>query len=168
MNISLYDITVTPFNTLLGQLTLMLDKAEAHAKSVGYDSALLSQTRLVVDMFPLTRQIQIACDSAKLCISRISGQEAPTHPDQETTLPELKARIQSTLDFINSIPANTINANSERIVEWKTRAGMKSAPALTYINRWAIPNFYFHLTTTYNLLRQQGVPLGKPDFLGNI
>lgn len=168
MNIQLYDLTTPTFSALLAQLAFLLDKAEDHAKQVGYDSKLLVSARLAADMYPLSSQVQIACDTAKFCITRLSGAEAPKIADTESTMAELKARIAATIEFIQSVPADKINAGKDKPVEWKTRGGMKSAPALTYINRWALPNFYFHLTTAYNILRHNGVVLGKPDFLGSL
>jgi hypothetical protein len=122
---------------------------------------------LAPDMLPLVRQIQIACDSAKFGIARLAGSQAPKMEDTETTLPELKARIQRTLDFIQSVPATAVEHSEERAIQVHLRGrDPLQFKGEDYLSFFAMPNFYFHVTTTYAILRHQGVDLGKADFLG--
>lgn len=166
MNLS--DLTCAPFCAMLTNLQQLLSKAETFAQARQFDSAKLVDTKLFADMFPLSRQVQICCDSAKFCVARVAGVEAPAFADEEKTIPELIARIQKTIDFLQSAEAQLINADPEKIVEWKSRSDVFRKPALIYIMHWALPNFYFHLTTAYNLLRHNGVDIGKRDYLGKI
>ena len=117
-------------------------------------------------MHPLSKQVQIACDSAKLCTARLSGIEGPVNEDTETTIPELKARIASTLEFIGSVPRAAIDGQEDREVVLKFPGGEWPFRGQAYVVGFALPNFFFHLTTAYGLLRQGGVPIGKRDFLG--
>ena len=164
MATELYDLTVPVFTRALKALSGLLDKATAHAGEAGAD-ALLSN-RLADDMHPLVKQVQIACDGPKLCIARLSGIEAPVHEDTETTIPELKARIAATLDYIASVPREAIDGQEDRDVVLKFPGGEWPFKGQAYVTGFALPNFFFHLTTAYGLLRGAGVPLGKRDFLG--
>ncbi|MBW8303050.1 MAG: DUF1993 domain-containing protein, partial [Brevundimonas sp.] len=148
----------------LKALSGLLDKAAAHAGEAGAE-ALLSN-RLIEDMHPLAKQVQIACDGPKLCIARLSGVEAPVHEDTETTIPELKARIAATLDYIASVPREAIDGQEDREVVLKFPGGEWPFKGQAYVIGFALPNFFFHVSTAYGLLRQAGVPLGKRDFLG--
>ena len=164
MATELYDLTVPVFTRALKALSGLLDKAVEHAGEAGAD-ALLSN-RLAEDMHPLVKQVQIACDGPKLCVARLSGVEAPVNEDTETTIPELKARIAATLDWIGSVPREAIDGQEDRDVVLKFPGGEWAFKGQAYVVGFALPNFFFHVTTAYDLLRQAGVPLGKRDFLG--
>lgn len=164
MATELYDLTVPVFTRALRALSGLLDKAVAHAGEDGAEAML--SNRLIEDMHPLSKQVQIACDSAKLCVARLSGIEGPVNEDTETTVAELKARIASTLEFIGSVPRAAIDGQEERDVVLKFPGGEWPFKGQAYVIGFALPNFFFHLTTAYGLLRQAGVPIGKRDFLG--
>ena len=164
MATELYDLTVPVFTRALKALSGLLDKAVEHAGEAGAD-ALLSN-RLAEDMHPLVKQVQIACDGPKLCVARLSGVEAPVNEDTETTIPQLKARIAATLEWIGSIPREAVDGQEDREVVLKFPGGEWPFKGQAYVIGFALPNFFFHLTTAYGLLRQAGVPLGKRDFLG--
>ncbi len=167
MTISMHSASTPVFLKMLRNLGLWLDAAEAHAAAKKFDPSVLLTTRLAPDMLPFTRQIQIACDSAKFCVARLSGAEAPKFEDNEASIADLKKRIAATVDFIASVPAAQIDGTESKPIE----VPMRGAPALqfdgeTYLKHFVLPNFYFHLTITYALLRHNGVDLGKRDFLG--
>ena len=164
MATELYDLTVPVFTRALKALSGLLDKAVEHAGEAGAD-ALLSN-RLAEDMHPLVKQVQIACDGPKLCVARLSGVEAPVNEDTETTIPQLKARIAATLEWIASVPREAIDGQEERDVVLKFPGGEWAFKGQAYVVGFALPNLFFHVTTAYGLLRQAGVPLGKRDFLG--
>jgi len=165
--ISMYSASVPVFVRMLGNLDHWLDAATAHAGAKSFDPQVLLATRLAPDMLPFTKQIQIASDTVKHCVARLSGAAAPRFEDNEATIAELKQRIAKTIDFVRSVPAGQINGSEAKVIE----VPMRGAPALTfsgenYLKHWAMPNFYFHVTTAYALLRHNGVPLGKFDYLG--
>jgi hypothetical protein len=164
MATELYDLTVPVFTRSLKALSGLLDKAVSHAGEAGAEALLAN--RLIDDMHPLAKQVQIACDSAKLCVARLSGAEAPVNEDVETTIAELKARIASTLDFLASVPRTAIDGQEDREVVLKFPGGEWPFKGQAYVTGFALPNFFFHVTTAYGLLRQAGVPLGKRDFMG--
>src|SRR5688572_30387328 len=168
MKISMYQASAARFAHALRNLSAILDKAQAHAEAKKLDAAVLGGMRLIADMFPLSRQVQIACDTAKGAVARLAGVEIPKHEDTEHTIPELKARIAKTLDFIGSIPAAKIDGSEEREVVMKMRGQDMKFTGLQYLFGHAYPNFYFHVTTAYNILRANGVELGKRDFIGNV
>lgn len=165
--ISMYSTSVPVFVRMLGNLDHWLEAATAHAAAKSFDPQLLLGMRLAPDMLPFTKQIQIASDTAKHCVARLSGVAAPKFEDNEATIAELKQRIAKTLDFVRSVPADLINGSDAKVIEVPMRG---ASPLIfageTYLKHWALPNFYFHLTTAYALLRHNGVPLGKLDFLG--
>ena len=162
----MYQASAPRFANLLKNLSAILDKAKAHAEAKKIDEQVLTSSRLFPDMFPLGRQVQIACDSAKGAVARLAGVEIPKHEDTEKTIPELKARIARTLDFIESVPAAKIDGSEDREVVMKMRSGELKFTGLQYLMGHAYPNFYFHCTTAYNILRANGVELGKRDFIG--
>jgi hypothetical protein len=164
MATELYDLTVPVFTRALKALSGLLDRAVEHAGEAGADALLAA--RLAPDMHPLSKQVQIACDSAKLCVARLSGVEAPVHEDTETTVPELKARIAATLDYIGSVPRAAVDGQEDRDVVLKFPGGEWPFKGRAYVTGFALPNFFFHVTTAYGLLRQAGAPIGKRDFLG--
>jgi len=168
MSTSIYDFSVPAFTLALTNMAHQLDKAAAYAEQKKFDTKALADARLIADMLPLTRQVQIACDNSKGPVARLAGIEAPKHEDNETTFAELKARIAKTLDFIKSV-------KPEQFVGAETRDVVLQFPGLTlkfkgqeYLTKFALPNFYFHASMVYALLRQNGVELGKGDFLGKI
>jgi hypothetical protein len=152
---------------MLRNLSALLEKAEAHCAARKIDPAALTSARLFPDMFPLARQVQIACDTAKGAAARLAGVEIPKHEDTEQTFPELRARIAKTLDFIESLPKAKFEGAEDREVVMKMRGEDVKFRGGQYLLAHATPNFYFHVTTAYDLLRHNGVELGKRDFLGN-
>jgi len=166
MKISMYQASAPRFANALRNLSAILDKAQAHAEAKKLDPAVLGGLRLIADMFALSRQVQIACDTAKGAVARLAGVEIPKHEDTEQTIPELKARIAKTLDFLGSVPAARIDGSEDREVVLKVRGQDVKFYGLQYLLGHAWPNFYFHVTTAYNILRANGVELGKRDFIG--
>jgi hypothetical protein len=167
MTMSMFEASVPVFIHTLQSLKAILQKGLAHAEARKFDAANLVNARLIADMLPLNRQVQIACDAAKFAASRLSGTEAPKFEDNETTLPELIARADKTIDYLQGFKPTQIDGSEERSIVMKTPRGDLTFTGLYYLRHIAIPNFFFHVTTTYNLLRENGVELGKPDFLGN-
>jgi hypothetical protein len=168
MAISLYDFSIPALTRGLTNMSAILDKAAAYAAAKKLDAAVLPQARLYPDMHPLSRQVQIACDTAKGAAGRLAGVEVPKHEDTETTLPELKARIAKTLDFLKTISADKVSGDESRTIELKFPNGSWKFTALSYVNDFVLPNFYFHASMFYALLRKSGVEIGKGDFLGAI
>ena len=168
MATSLYDFTIPALTRGLTNMSAILDKAAAYAAAKKFDGAVLAQARLFPDMYPLSRQVQIACDTAKGAAGRLAGIEAPKHEDTETTLPELKARIGKTLDFLKTVTAAKMAGDESRTIELKFPNGAWKFTALSYVNDFVLPNFYFHAGMVYALLRKGGVEVGKGDFLGAI
>ena len=166
MQVSLYAMSVPVFTRMLNNMSKLLDKAEADATARGFDAAVLLQSRLYPDMFPLSRQVQIACDFAKGAAARLAGMAVPSYPDQETSISDLKARIEKTLAFIASVSKADIDAGADRDVTVQMRDRSVEMKGLAYLNDMAMPNFYFHLATAYALLRHNGVAVGKRDFVG--
>jgi hypothetical protein len=161
----LYELTVPQFTKMLHNLSLILDKAEAHAKEKKFEVEVLLQDRLTPNMFNFTRQVQIACDTAKLCASRLSGKEAPTHEDSEKTLGELKQRIQQTLNYLETFgPEDFAQAESKHISQPRWEG--KYLTGKEFVIQHALPNLYFHITTAYAILRHNGIEVGKKDYLG--
>lgn len=150
----------------LTALDTCIAKAEAHAEAKRLKPDVIPNLRLVADMFPFARQVMIATDHAKGAPSRLAGLEVPRFEDTETTLPELRARIQKTIDYLNTIPADAFDGAEARTITIKAGPRELTFPALHYYHSYAIPNFYFHMTTAYNILRMNGVDIGKIDFLG--
>jgi hypothetical protein len=168
MSISLYDISIPPLTRGLANLTACLDKAAAHAAAKKFDSTVLAQSRLFPDMYPLVRQVQIACDTAKGAAARLAGIDPPKHEDTEATFADLKARIAKTLDFIKSVDATRLKDAESRSIELKFPNGSLKFTGIAYLTSFVLPNFYFHSTVVYALLRKAGVEIGKEDFLGAI
>ena len=166
MNISMYQASAPRFVNMLKNLSVLLDKAQAHAEARKIEPAALTAYRLYPDMFPLTRQVQIACDTAKGAVARLAGIEVPKHEDMEQTFAELKARIAKTIDFIDSVKPAQIDGSEGKEIVLKLRSGEVKLEGLQYLMAFATPNFYFHATTVYSILRHNGVEVGKRDFLG--
>jgi hypothetical protein len=161
-----YDLTVPVFSRLLGNLEALLDKGAAHAEARKFDPAVLLAARLAPDMFPLTKQVQIAADFAKGGVARLTGAEPPKWEDTESSIAELKARIARTREFVESHTQAQFEGALERRVEIKLGGQPVALSGLDYLNRVVLPNFYFHLVTAYDILRHNGVELGKRDFIG--
>ena len=166
MSISMSSASLPVFKTMLGNLKHLLVKAQAHADAKKFDSIVLAQFRLAPDMFPLTRQVGIACDAAKGCASRLSGLEAPKFDDTETTLAELIERVSKTIAWLDTVPASAIDGTEAKSITFpagkdKTRTMLGD----DYLKFWAMPNVYFHITTAYAILRHNGVDVGKIDYL---
>jgi hypothetical protein len=166
MAISMYSASVPVFTRMLGHLAAWLDKAEAHAQAKKFDTSVYLVARLAPDMLPFTKQIQIACDAAKFGVARLGGVEAPKFEDNEASFAELRERIRKTLEFVRSVPASAIEGSDERDITVPRRDGNIVLKGEVYLKHYVQPNFYFHLTTAYALLRHNGVDLGKGDFLG--
>lgn len=160
-------VSAPQFSNMLGNLERWLDKGVEYASSRGFDPNVLLASRLAPDQFPLLKQVQIACDTAKLSCALITGKEAPKHPDTEQTLAELKARIASVRGYLDSFVPADFDAIGSRIVSPPALKG-RSARAEDYLAGFSLPNFYFHVTTAYAILRHNGVPLGKLDYIGRI
>jgi hypothetical protein len=166
MQITMYDTLVPTANRMLGNLSTFLDKAAAFAEAKKFDVAVLLNARLAPDMFGLTRQVQIACDMIKGAAARLSGTEIPKYEDNETTIAELKARVAKTLAFVNGVDAAKFAGSEDRDIVLQARSGELRLKGLNYLRDYVLPNVYFHVTTTYAILRHNGVELGKPDFIG--
>ncbi len=168
MALSMYSASVPTFTRVLNAMLSWLDKAQAHAEARKFDPSGYATLKLAPDMLPLTKQVQIASDTVKGCIARLSGQEAPAWEDNEATLDELRARIRKTLDYVQSVPAALIDGSDERAIALPTRSGEpRRFTGESYLTTFVLPNVYFHATTLYALLRSAGVELGKRDFLAN-
>jgi hypothetical protein len=166
MTLSVQETVKTTVRRSLVALDAMLDKAAVFATSKGFDVGVLLGSRLAPDMFPLTRQVQLASDMAKGMAGRLTGQTLPVFEDVETTLPELKERIARTLAFVDAIDAAAFNGAEQREIRIPTRAEALVFQGDEYLVAFALPNFYFHVTAVYLILRHNGVELGKRDFLG--
>ena len=166
MQISMYDTLVSTANRMLGNLSTFLDKADSFASTKKVEPSVLLGSRLAPDMFPLTRQVQIAADMVKGAAGRLSGTEIPKFEDNETTIAELKARIAKTLAFVNSVDAAKFQGSEDIDVTLPLRSGERKFKGLPYLLHYVLPNLYFHATTTYAILRHNGVELGKNDFIG--
>ena len=166
MPLSISSVGVSSFVTTLGALSKILDKAAAHCAAKKIDPAVIMQMRLAPDMFPFARQVQLACDFAKNTVGRMTG-EPPKFPDEEKSFDDLKARIAKTLDYMKSVKAEAIDGAEEKDITFpigpENKMTLKGAP---YLVGFALPNFYFHATTAYDILRHAGVEIGKRDFLG--
>jgi hypothetical protein len=168
MAISMYDFSIPVLTRGLTNLSAVLDKAAAHAAAKKFDPAVLAQSRLYPDMYPLVRQVQIACDTAKGAAARLAGIEVPKHEDNEATLAELKARIAKTVDFLKSVHRDRLKDAESRDIEIKFPSGSWKFTGIAYLADFVLPNFYFHVSMVYALLRKSGVEIGKGDFLGEL
>ena len=163
---NIHDV-VPQYAKMLHNLEQWLDKADAHAKAKKFELDTLVQARLAPDMYSLDRQIQAACDTAKFSASYLSGKEAPAHPDTEKTIAELRARIKACLSFLETIAPNDVAGAEERKVSPKWLQG-KWVKGDQFLLQMSLPNFYFHVTAAYAILRHNGVSLGKRDYLGTL
>jgi hypothetical protein len=166
MKISMYQASAPRFANTLRNLSAILDKAQAHCEAKKIEPAAMCGMRLIVDMFPLSRQVQIACDTAKGAVARLAGVDIPKHEDTEQNLAELKQRIAKTIDFVLSVTPEKIDGSDERQVTLKLGGRDVNFTGLQYLLGHAYPNFYFHVTTAYDILRANGVEVGKRDYIG--
>jgi uncharacterized protein len=166
MALSMYQASVPAFVQMLGSLAAILDKAEAYAAERKIDPAVLLGWRLAPDMFALARQVQIATDHAKGCCARLAGVEVPKYADEETTFADLRARIARTIDFVRSFEPSDIDGSEDRGITITAGGRELHFKGQQYLVNFVLPNFYFHVTTAYNILRHCGLPIGKRDFMG--
>jgi hypothetical protein len=166
MSISMYQASVPVFQRMLKSFDAVLDKGAAYAAERKFDPSVLLTARLFPDMFALTRQVQIATDHAKGATARLAGLPVPSFADTEATFPELKARIAKTLDFIATVKPAQIDGSETRDISLKAGPRELSFKGQDYLLFFALPNFYFHVTTAFAILRHNGVPIGKLDYLG--
>ncbi|MFM0716939.1 DUF1993 domain-containing protein [Paraburkholderia strydomiana] len=168
MSISMYQASLPVLIRGLTNLQGILGKAEVHAAEKQIEPSVFTNARLAPDMLPLVRQVYIASDTAKGCAARLAGVEAPKYEDVEQTFDELQARLQKTIDYLKEFTAAQIDGSEERPITLKMRTGPIEFTGLSYLLGFVLPNFYFHVTTAYDILRHNGVELGKLDYLGGI
>ena len=166
MSITMHSASAPIFIATLHNMSAWLEKAEAHAAAKKFEPGVLLASRLAPDMLPLTNQVQIACDTAKFLIARLAGVDAPKFDDTESSLADLRARIAATIEFVKSVPADSIDGSEGKDVTLPRRSGPIVMKGEAYLKHFALPNFFFHATIAYALLRHNGVEIGKMDFLG--
>jgi uncharacterized protein len=166
MTLSMYQASVPVFTRMLENLSAILAKAAAHAEAKKIDPAVFINARLAPDMFAFARQVQIASDAAKGCVARLAGAEVPSYPDTEASFPELQARVAKTIAFVKGFTEQQIDGSEERTCILKVRGDEMKFRGQDYLFKLSIPNFFFHVTTAYDILRHNGVELGKMDYLG--
>jgi hypothetical protein len=164
---NLYDATVPVFTKFLNNLDRWFDKAIAHAAAKKFDPEVFVSLRLAPDQYPLSGQVQTACDAAKFCASKLAGKEAPSHPDTEKTIAELRARIRTCIGYLETLRREDFEGAEERAVGHSWMQG-KTMRGGDYLDHWALPNFHFHLTIAYEIFRHNGVPLGIEDHAGEL
>ncbi len=164
--LSMYDATIPPLKRALNNLSHILKKGEEHADAKKIEPAVLLNARLFPDMYPLTRQVQIATDMSKGAAARLAGVEIPKYDDNETTFAELQTRIAKTIAFIDTVKPAQMEGSETRDVGITVRKMELKFTGQSYLLKWVLPNVYFHVTTAYNILRHNGVELGKADYLG--
>jgi len=167
MQISMYQASVPRLAKLLENLSNILDKAQAHIDAGGIEASTLMDCRLAPDMYPFSKQVQIACDKARSVVARLARMEVPYYEDDEKTLTELKVRIARTVEFIRSVPSTQIDGTEDDEIVLPVTGKETRYTGLQLLLGHSMPNVYFHATTAYNILRHNGVPIGKRDFLGN-
>jgi len=167
MTISMYQASVPRFVNILGNLSNILDKAQAYAEARKLTDTSLTAFRLFPDMLPMTAQVQIACDTAKGAVARLAGVDIPAFEDNEKTLAELKSRVAKTLAFVQTITPQQIDGSEDKDIVLRRGEKETHYKGMQFLLGHAIPNFYFHVTAAYAILRHNGVEIGKRDFLGN-
>ncbi|MBS0325480.1 MAG: DUF1993 domain-containing protein [Proteobacteria bacterium] len=167
MNISMYQASVPRLANILENLARILDKAQAHIDARNIDVATLMDARLSLDMYPFSKQVQIACDKARSVVARLAGMEVPWYEDDEKTPAELKDRIARSVAFIRSVPPERIDGSEDREIVLPVTGRETRYTGMQLLLGHSLPNVYFHVTTAYNILRHYGVAIGKRDFLGN-
>ncbi|MCY1526281.1 hypothetical protein D9M68_612900 [compost metagenome] len=168
MSLTMYEASIPVLARMLDNLSNILKKAEANAQARGIEPNVFIESRLAPDMYPLVRQVQIASDMAKGCAARLAGVEVPSWADTETSFEELQARIAKTQEFIKGVDVAQLEGSESRTVVLKMRSGEISFSGRDYLLHFALPNFYFHVTAAYAILRHNGVDVGKMDFLGGV
>jgi uncharacterized protein len=168
MTISMYSASVPVFKQALASLSAILDKAQAHAAAKRIDPPALLQARLFPDMFPLARQIQLVTDFSKSACARLAGADVPKYEDTEQTFAELQARIAKTVAFIDSFKPAQIDGSEERQITIIVGSNTLNFKGQAYLLHYALPQFFFHVTTAYAILRHNGIEIGKRDFIGKI
>mgnify|MGYP002813290060 FL=1 len=163
----MYDACVPSGIRMMNSLAVILEKAAAHAEAKKIDPTVLVNARLFPDMFPLLRQVQIASDSAKAGAARLAGLDPPSWEDNAKTLPELIARVKKTAAYLATLKPAQFEGSEDRTIKWKSRSTERTMQGQPYLVHQVLPNLYFHVTTAYNILRHNGVELGKMDFLGS-
>jgi hypothetical protein len=166
MHISMHAMSHGVFKAALTQLLVIMEKGVANAKARNFDVSVLAGSRLAPDMLPFSRQIQLASDFAKNSMARLAAVDPPKFEDTETTMDELVARVKKTLAYIDTVPAAALEGSETREIVIKLRDRTVQFPGLEFLQVWALPNFFFHHVTAYNLLRHNGVDVGKKDFTG--
>ena len=166
MTISMYQASVPAFTRALNNLAFILEKAEQHATAKKIDPAVLVNARLFPDMFPLAKQVQIASDAAKGGAARLAQATPPSFEDTETTFAQLVERCRKTVAYLESLKPEQIDGSEDRTVSWQSRTATKTMQGQPYLLHHVLPNVFFHVTTAYDILRHNGVELGKQDFLG--
>ncbi|MEK7436717.1 MAG: DUF1993 family protein [Pseudomonadota bacterium] len=167
MTISMYQASAPRFVNMLNNLSAVLDKAQAHADAKKIDPLVFTSSRLYPNMLPFMNQVRIACDNAKGAVARLAGVEIPKHEDTEQNFADLKARIDKTVAFVESIQAAQIDGSEDQEIALKLGATEVKFKGMQYLLGFALPNFYFHVTTAYDILRHNGVELAKRDYIGN-
>lgn len=168
MSLSMYQASVPVLTRALNNLIGVLEKGAAYAEAKKIEPSVLLNWRLAADMFPLSRQVQIATDMSKGCVARLAGVEIPKYEDNEASFPELIARLRKTIDFVSSFSPAQIDGTEEKVVTLQRRDGEVSYKGLPYLLYYVHPNVYFHCTTAYDILRHVGVEVGKADFIGKL
>ncbi len=166
MTLSMYQASVPRLVAILENLSAILDKAQAHIDARKVDVAVLMGARLALDMYPFSKQVQIACDKARSVVARLAGMEVPRYGDYERTLADLQARIARTVAFVRSVPPERIDGTEDKEVVLPVAGHETRYTGLQLLLGHSMPNVYFHVTTAYNILRHNGVAIGKRDFLG--
>lgn len=166
MQISMYQTSVPVFTRMLGNLIAILEQGEAYARERGIEDGVLLDARLFPDMFPLVRQVQIACDIPKRGAARLAGKEPPETADTETSLPAIIERVRGTIEYLNGLDPAAIDGSEARTIVVKVGGKETTFTGMPFLLNFVLPNLYFHITTAYNILRHNGVGLGKRDFLG--
>lgn len=168
MTISMYQASVPVFVRMLRNLDLILDKGKTHAEARKVAPNVLPGLRLIADMLPLSKQVQIATDHAKGAVARLAGVDVPKYEDNEQTIEDLKARIARTIAFVESFRPEQVDGSEERDIAFTLGSHDLKFKGLEYLIGFALPNFYFHMVTAYNILRENGVDIGKRDFLAKV
>ena len=162
----MYQASIPQFRKMLGNLSTILTKAEEHVAAKGIDGKVLVEGRLFPDMFPLAKQVQIACDQVKNGMARLASIDPPKFDDSEATLAQLKERIAKTIAFIDAIKPEQVDGTEAKEIKFSIKEWNFEFVGEQYVLTWIIPNFYFHVTTAYNILRHNGLEIGKSDYLG--
>jgi len=166
MKTSMYQASVPVFVRMLNNLIAILEKGAAYAEAHKIEPAALLNARLYPDMFPLSRQVQIATDAASGGMARLAGAPVPSYENNETSFPELIERVRRAIVDLRKLDAAQIDGAEDKTITWKTRSSEKSMQGMPYLMNHTLPNVFFHITTAYNILRHNGVELGKLDYLG--